>query len=199
MVGNLCNFTKIDVLRCLLKIDKHISRASLSKKLELGEGTIRAILNILAKNQLLKSDKKGHYLSAKGIGILKKIDEVISIKEVYANCLKSNKNIKNKNIMGVQIKSAAKIEKPYVLRDEALKNGAEGALILKYDKALKLYDLDYNEDFSKIEKQFDLKKGDIIIIAYANSLKLAEHGALAAAIGISNYLNSLLKQNFAIK
>ena len=47
MVGNLSNFMRIDVLRCLLKIEKPISRLKLSEILELGEGTIRSILDIL--------------------------------------------------------------------------------------------------------------------------------------------------------
>ena len=46
MVGNLPNFTKLDVLRCLFRIEKPLSRSALSESLELGEGTIRSILDI---------------------------------------------------------------------------------------------------------------------------------------------------------
>ena len=76
MVGNLSNFTKIDILRCILRINKPLSRSQLSKALNLGEGTIRSILDILKKNKILMSSKKGHYLSAEGNAIVKKIGNI---------------------------------------------------------------------------------------------------------------------------
>ncbi len=186
MVGNLSNFTKTDVLRCLLKISNPISRSSLSKILELGEGTIRDILDILKKNGLLGSNKQGHYLSKKGANLVKKIMDRISMKKI------SSPNIfPDKKKAALHIKDSNRISKSYVLRDEAVKNGADGALILCYGKMLKLLDSDYKQDFSEIETQFDLGKNDIVIVAYANSYKLAEHGALAAAISLDSSLKKV--------
>ena len=91
MVGNLSNFTRIDILRCLLKIDQPLSRSQLSKILDLGEGTIRAILDILKKNKLLESNKQGHYLSAKGNSIVEKILSNINIKKIDLTELPKNK------------------------------------------------------------------------------------------------------------
>jgi predicted transcriptional regulator len=153
MVGNLSNFTKIDVLRCLLRIDKPVSRSQLSKTLDLGEGTIRAILSILKKNKLLESNKQGHYLSTKGNKIVKKIRNNINMKKIDLINISPNK----KNV-AVHIKKLNKIGKSYVLRDEAVKNGADGALILNYDKKLKLYNSDYKQRFSEIENKFDFGK-----------------------------------------
>lgn len=185
MVGNLSNFTKIDILRCLLKIEKPISRSELSKILDLGEGTIRAILDIFKKNKLLESDKQGHYLSAEGNNLIKKIISIINIKRINLISI-----FPNKKKVAIHIKNSNKILKPYILRDEAVKNGADGALILNYDKKLKLYDSNYKHDFTEIKNEFNLSKNDIVIVAYADSYKLAEHGALATAI----YLNSNLKK-----
>lgn len=189
MVGNLSNFTKIDILRCLLRIEEPISRSELSKILDLGEGTIRAILDILKKNKLLESNKTGHYLNVKGKDIIKKIKNSASIKKIGMANIHSNK----KNI-AIHIKNPIMTSKSYILRDEAVKNGADGALILLYDKKLKLYDLDYKQDFSEIEKKFDLNKKDIVVVAYANSYKLAEHGALAAAICLNNDLKNIMRK-----
>jgi predicted transcriptional regulator len=189
MVGNLSNFTKIDILRCLLKIDKPLSRSQLSKILDLGEGTIRAILDILKKNELLESNKQGHYLGDKGNNIVKKIKDNISIKEITLNSL-----FPDKKKIALHIKNPEKIGKSYVLRDEAVKNGADGALILKFDKKLVLYDLDYKENLSDIEKKFDLAKNDLVIVAYADSYKLAEHGVLAAAICLNTDLKSIMEK-----
>lgn len=189
MVGNLSNFTKIDILRCLLKVEKPVSRSELSKTLDLGEGTIRAILDILKKNKLLESNKQGHYLSIKGSTIVKKINNSINIKKINLidACLKGKK-------IAIHIKNPVRIDKSYILRDEAIKNGADGALILFYDKKLKLYDLDYKRDFSEIEKKCDLNKKDIVVVAYANSYRLAEHGALAAAICLNNDLKNIMRR-----
>ena len=49
MVGNTPNFSKYDVLRCFLRLEKEIGRQELAKELSLGEGTIRSILDILKK------------------------------------------------------------------------------------------------------------------------------------------------------
>ncbi|MEK6876079.1 MAG: DUF4443 domain-containing protein, partial [Nanoarchaeota archaeon] len=78
------------------------------------------------------------------------------------------------------------------LRDEAVKNGAEGALILKYGKKLRFYDSDYKEDLSKIEDRLKLEKNDLVIVTYAHSYKLAEYGAIAAAIRINKDLMNAL-------
>tara|TARA_Y100000294_G_scaffold153162_1_gene151886 strand:- start:1456 stop:2022 length:567 start_codon:yes stop_codon:yes gene_type:complete len=188
MVGNLSNFTKIDILRCLLKVDKPLSRLELSKILDLGEGTIRAILDVLKKNKLLDSNKQGHYLSAKGDAIVNKIKSNIQIKKVDLGGVPPNKKK-----VALHIKNPKKIGKSYVLRDEALKNGADGALILRYDKKLRLYDSDYEQDFGEIENKFNLAENDVVIVAYADSHKLAEHGALAAAINVDKSLGNILE------
>ena len=188
MVGNLSNFTKIDILRCLLKIDKPLSRLKLSKILDLGEGTIRAILDILKKNKLLESNKQGHYLSTKGNAIVKKITCTINIKKTDLTGLP-----KNKKKIALHIKNPKNTEKPYVLRDEAVKNGANGTLILIFNEKLRLYDSDFEADFNEIEKKFNLNKNDIVIVAYADSYKLAEHGALAVAIELNFDLKNIMQ------
>ena len=188
MVGNLSNFTKIDILRCLLRIEKPISRSELSKTLGLGEGTMRSVLNILKKNKLLNSNKKGHYLSTDGNEIVNKIKNNFCMKKVDLV------DIPNKKKIAIHIKNPNEVEKSYVLRDEAVKNGADGALLLKYDKKLRLYDPDYKQDFSEIENKFDLDRNDLVVVAYADSYKLAEHGALAAAIRLNRNLKNIMQK-----
>ena len=189
MVGNLSNFTKIDTLRCLLKIENPVSRIELSKILGLGEGTIRSILNILKKNNLLESNNKGHYLSEKGRNIVKKIKDNINLKEITLN-----DPYPNKKKIALHLKSPDKLIKSYILRDDAMKNGADGALVFKFDKKLELYGSDYERDFSRIEDMFDLGKDDLVIVAYADSYRLAEHGALAAAIELNKDIRDIMQK-----
>ncbi len=189
MVGNLSNFTKIDVLRCLLKIEEPVSRSELSKTLDLGEGTIRSILDILKKNKLLQSNKQGHYLSTKGNQIVKEIKNSIDIKQIVLNNI-----FPDKKKTAIHIIKPKKIEKAYMLRDEAVKNGADGAVILKYDKKLGIYGSDYEHDFSELENKFRLGKNDLVILSYANSYRLAEHGALAVAIELNTDLKNIMQK-----
>ena len=189
MVGNLASFTKIDIIRCLLRVGKPISRAELSKTLDLGEGTIRSILDILKKNKLLESNNKGHYLSTKGSNLVNKIKNYVNMKEIV-----SNKIFSNKKKIAVCVKKPKKAIKSYILRDEAVKNGADGAVILRFDKKLILYDSGYKEDFTDVENKFDLATNDMVIVTYAESYRLAEHGALAAAVEINADLRNIMKK-----
>ncbi|MEK6948965.1 MAG: DUF4443 domain-containing protein [Nanoarchaeota archaeon] len=189
MVGNIANFTKIDLLRCLLRIEKPVSRAFLSKSLELGEGTIRSILDILKSKGYVESNNIGHYLSKTGIKFVEKIKDDITLKKIDDIAL-----FPNKKIITLQIKNPAKTVNVVALRDEAVKNGAEGALILKFDKKLRFYDSNYKENLSEIESKLKVSKNDLVIVAYADSYKLAEYGAIAAAISINNPLADIINK-----
>ena len=195
MVGNLPNFTRLDVLRCLFRIDGPLSRSALSESLGLGEGTVRSILDILKGNNLLASDKKGHYLSQKGKEMLENINNNIRISKADLSSI-----FPHKKAVAVQINHAKNKKKPwkaYELRDTAVKAGADGALILEYDGRLKLYefhDKGNEYGFEEIEDGFSLGKNDLVVIAYSDSYKLAEYGALAAAIEASKNLKSIMQK-----
>ena len=191
MVGNLKNYTKIDILRCLLRIDKSVSRLELSKILDLGEDTIRSILDILKERSILDSKKNGHYLSNRGNDAINKIKNDIVMKEIdLTEIFPKQKKI------AVQVKHAGNLEKSYVLRDIAVKNGADGAIIIKCDKEKKLniLDTESEEDFSEIESKFNLNYGDLVVIAYADSYRLAEHGALAVVVELNHDLKHLMNK-----
>ncbi len=186
MVGNIPNFTKIDILRCFLMFDRNASRQDLAKELELGEGTTRTILISLKAKKLLDSTKKGHYLSKKGEEELKHILECISTpkaimtEQIYPDFKK----------IGVAVKGAKNLRELYKLRDAAVKNGAEGAMLLKFDGRLYAPESEYKQDYDELEKYFKLEKNDVVVIAFSSEKRGAENGALA----IAAELNSVLKR-----
>ncbi len=146
-------------------------------------------MDILKRNKLLRSDNKGHCLSPKGSNLINNIKKNINIKNI-----EFKKIFPNKKKTIVHIRNPKKSVKSYILRDEAVKNGADGALILNYDTKLHICDSDYKQDFSKIENEFDLNKNDLVIVAYAHSYRLAEHGALAAAIELNRNLKNVIQK-----
>lgn len=188
MVGNIPNFTKIDVLRCFLKFSKNIGRQELAKELELGEGTVRTILDLLKASKLLDSTKKGHHLSKKGREMLSQIYGCISpakiaeSKSVYPNFKK----------IGIVFKDAPEIKATYRLRDMAVKNGAEGALIIKFKKKLYAPESDYRQDYNEFERQFELDENDALLIAFSDDKRHAENGALAIAVELDEKLKKFV-------
>ena len=190
MVGNLKNYRKLDILRCLLLIEEPISRNDLSNKLELGEGTIRSILNILKNENFIISNKQGHKLSENGQKIISNIKNRVDIKRIDKLEL-----FPNQKIIAIQVKNPKKFEKAYVLRDIAVKNGSEGAIILEYkDNKLNVIDVYNKKGPEEIKNEFSLEENDIVIISYAESFLLAEHGAFSVVKELNNDINNFIEK-----
>ena len=188
MVGNIPNFNDIDIVRCFLNIDKNISRAELVDRLQLGEGTIRTILDILKNNNLITSTQKGHSLSEEGNLVLSNIKKDVELLEKI-----EYGEYKNLESQGIIIKNAQRLEKTTFLRDKAIKNGADAALILVFDNGLKMPDFESKEDFSGLEKYYNFNKGDILIATFADSKRIAEQSALSVALELNKNLQNFIK------
>lgn len=190
MVGNIPNFTKIDILRCFLRFNKNLGRQEIARELGLGEGTVRTILNILKSKKLLDSTKKGHFLSRKGQETLNQINDCIGMprniqtQDIYPNSEKT----------GVLVRNITNLKELYRLRDIAVKNKADGAIILKFEDKLYAPEFDYEQDYKELEKYFDFRNSDVLVIAFANDGKDAENGALAIAIELSNILKKFINE-----
>jgi len=187
MVGNISNFNDYDVLRAFLLLEKPFSRAELVNKLELGEGTVRTILDILKNKKLIKSTRKGHFLNENGIKFLRKIREEIEgpkrirYDKLYPKLKKSALLVKNCN-KWVSFKE----------RDIAIKNSAEAALLFRFDKNLFLPQAEQDVINTKqLDELFQYRKNDILIITFADSYKVAENSALAVYFQ-GNFTHSLV-------
>lgn len=190
MVGNIPNFTKIDILRCFLRFNKNTSRQELARELELGEGTIRTMLEMLKSKKLLDSTKKGHFLSNKGDETLNHIFESISMPK---NVVMQNLYPEFKKI-AVLVKNAPGLKDLYKLRDMAVKNGADGAIILKFENRLYAPESSYEQDYNELEEHFDLKNNDVLIVAFSSNRRNAENGAFAIAIELSTTLKKFINE-----
>jgi len=189
MVGNTPNYTKTDVLRCFLRLNTAASRNTLAKELELGEGTVRTILSILKEKELLHSSKKGHIVSRKGKNAFEKISA----------CINECKRVKFDRIypelkkFGIVLPKK-KVRNNYRLRDIAVKNGAEGALILEFDGRLTTPEEREIVNYKELENEFKLNNNDILILAFADSYRNAENGAFAIAVEIADEIKGILER-----
>jgi len=192
MVGNIPSYVKTDIIRAFLLIKENISRNELVSNLGLGEGTVRTILDILKHKNLICSTKQGHSLTEKGNLFLKKTEKSIVIKRLMLDDFYPGFE---KAV--VLLKKADKnIKISFEQRDIAVKQGADGAVILKFDNKLYIPDADinfkgnYKKAYGEILKCFDFKKGDILIICFAKSSRNAEDGALEIALSMSKELKA---------
>ena len=190
MVGNTPNFTKIDILRCFLRFSRNIGRQDLARELELGEGTVRTILKSLKARKLLDSTKKGHYLSKKGEEVLNNIFECISMPKSMA----ARQLYPDFKKIGIVVKDAHGLNSVYRFRDIAVKNGAEGAVLLRFEGKLYAPESGYRQDYKELEKYFELKNKDILVIAFSNQKRSAENGALAIATELSSFLKKFINE-----
>jgi len=185
MVGNISNYSKTDILRTFLLLEKPVSRAELSHRLELGEGTTRTILDILKNKKLIKSNRQGHTFTGKGTNVLKKIKKN----------LEGPKRIKYGSLHPKLKKSAVLVKNcnrkiTFKERDIAIKNRAEAAVLFRFDKNLFLPQAEQDIiDTKQLNYLFDYKKNDILIITFADSYRVAENSCLSVA-------SDILKESF---
>jgi predicted transcriptional regulator len=187
MVGNIPNYRKFDILRCFLKLSQLTSRADLVKKLELGEGTVRTLLDILKNKNLITSNRQGHMLNKKGIALLNHLNSLIEIKKVD-----SKKIYPEYKKAGLLIRDAGKTKISIEHRDIAVRSSAFGALLLRYDKKLTMPECDF--DSSDLDNLFNYKNGNILVVTFASTSRNAENAALAVASEISPTLKEILNK-----
>jgi len=179
-VGPLPRFAEVHVRKALEIIAEHktIGRKQLAKKLGVGEGSMRTILNQLKKQELITSYRGGHALTTKG-------RQAVGRPLKFVQVDVGNLTVGEVDVATVVRGAASKVKRGIEQRDEAIKAGADGATVLVF-RANKLQ---FPEGFARIKKElmrqlvktFDLRKSDVIIIGTAGDLTKAEEGAKAAA------------------
>ncbi|MDH5806236.1 MAG: DUF4443 domain-containing protein [Candidatus Methanomethylicaceae archaeon] len=181
-------FSLVHLIKTLLILESEsMGRQSLSRALNLGEGSVRTIIKRLSEKGLISIDPVGGcYLTELGLDFVKKIREIIiAEKEIDLKPLGISSSA-----WAIHVRPTTEINITK-LRDIAVKNGADGMLIFSY-KDLKIslplvYDdisKDYPEISSLLSKSFELKNGDLIFVGFAENIKLAELGTFAAAISL---------------
>jgi DNA-binding PadR family transcriptional regulator len=184
--GPVHRFADYHVYRTLLLLSdgRRRGRKSLAEAVDVGEGSMRTILEFLRDKGYIDVKQTGIKISHKGQEFLRKIP-------IHMERLEpSDISISERNVAVLVRSRAERIALGIEQRDAAIKAGAEGATTIVMKAGRMLVPPDYSLDKEKPDIAKGLRKllspaeGDVVIIGSAGEYGLAEDGALAAAFAL---------------
>jgi len=159
-----------------------IGRKKLAQKLDLGEGSMRTVLDRLKDGGYVSSTPQGHILTEDGQRELE--GRAGKVLETHVGDL----TVGEVDVAVLVEGASGKVDIGIEQRDEAIKAGAKGATTLTFrDGHLQLLNSEMSIDEeikSKLLEFFKPSEGDVIVIGTAETGEDAERGALAAAESI---------------
>ncbi len=169
----------------LVATRKLIGRSSIAKQLEVGEGTIRTIINRLKSEDLIETSRKGTCLTEKGLALWCKFEQLFPKRAEIGNTELANAQ---HNYAFLVKKSGQNVGSGIEQRDVAVVAGASGAVIV----VSKQGHLTIESVSDRVEKRFPLAASqiqsvlnpgdnDVIVLVSAATLPKAKHAAFAAS------------------
>jgi predicted transcriptional regulator len=164
---------------------KPIGRNKLARNLEVGEGTVRTIINRLKNSGLIETSKEGCNLTNKGLAVWKQFEELfpkrVELGEIELTNAKYNYAFLVKN-------SGHKVRSGIEQRDAAIVAGAKQAAIM----VSKQGHLTIESVSNRLEQQFPTASdrilnaihpadNDVVVLVGADAMVKAKHGAFAAS------------------
>lgn len=166
-----------------------VGRTQLSKRLSLGEGTVRTIIRHLTRAGLIRTTKTGCSLTRKGLTYYKRLRSKLS-KTITVN---AGELALDNASMAILIKgSAQRVKQGIEQRDTAVRVGATGActVLMKHGRLVMPqgpheWKLDLHDPLAQeLITVFHPHHGDVIIIASANQTTVAQYAAIAAGLSL---------------
>lgn len=185
-IGLNSKFGEVEIHKALELLGEHgpIGRKRLAENLNLGEGSMRTLLDHLKEEDYVSSAPRGHSLTDEGKHELSRMEE--RFLKFNAGSLTVGKI----DVATTVRRASDGIKRGIAKRDEAIKAGAKGATILVFENGdLRFPKLDFEIDpqvKSNLKDHFQVEEGDVIIIGTADNELDAERGTLAAAKTISS-------------
>jgi hypothetical protein len=184
--GPTPSFTPLHLAKAIEVIGRErIGRALLSERLALGEGATRTLIDRLLEADLIRISKRGCELTTKGSSVLR----YLSSKLGPMKAIPTSPMTVGPHDFGILVKKAAsKVSSGIMQRDAAVRTGANGAVTLVYAHGqLHMPHAEHSrskgsqDTIKVILEKFLPSKNDVIIIAGADTERMAEDGARAAA------------------
>ena len=168
-----------------LMAEKPIGRNKLAKKLDVGEGAIRTIINRLKDAGLIETSKEGCNLTSKGLSVWKQFEENFP-KRVEIG--KTELTKADYNYAFLVKNSGHKIKSGIEQRDAAIVAGATRAVILvakqghlTIESVSNNLEKEFPDAATQILKAMKPENNDVVIIVGAGTRQKAKHGAFAAS------------------
>ncbi|MFH1722311.1 MAG: DUF4443 domain-containing protein [Candidatus Altiarchaeota archaeon] len=186
MAGAAPSFTDIHLVRSILLLaNGPLGRKRLVQELGVGEGSVRTILKRLWSDGLVESYKGGQRLSKKGEKKASKLLGQLWIEQDFNSADLSGQD--KKQVLVIVKKGADNVASTVLLRDQSLKAGADGAVIIQKKKGKLIFPDDSTplDGFPDLIEQLsgeELKNEDIAVVAWGDTTQLAEDGALTIAL-----------------
>lgn len=185
------SFSQVQVVKALeLIAERPIGRNRLSRRLSLGEGATRTLIERLKRFGLIRVDHKGCVFSEGGVKLWTALHNMLPRKIILG---RSDLTLGEFNVAILVKGVSQKVKSGIEQRDAALMVGAQGATTLTFVGGELVFPPEHagaTEDFPKIPKELiqSLKpeENDTIVIGSAETLVKAEYGALAAALILLN-------------
>ena len=184
-------FSVFHLLRALEFIEvAPVGRSKLAKSLNVGEGTIRTIIDRLKDVGLIEISKAGCDLTNEGSKFMEEYRSVFAKK---AKIGKNELTFTSYNVAILVKNLAHKIKAGIEQRDAAIMVGAKSATTIVLQKGCLIIPSisknvaeDFPEATSQINDNFKLQENDVVVIVSAETMEKAEHGILAAAWTLLN-------------
>jgi DNA-binding PadR family transcriptional regulator len=186
-------FDTLDIIRIFLLIGKYvtINRKDLSLIGEIGEGSVRTILDTLSEKNLIIRRKKGNELSELGKNIFNNLIKIFTLpKKVKADVFKDGYYAYASVLRKYEKK---KIKSLYKARDFAIRAGCNSAMVLICTKKSIKIPYVRKWDFNILREEFSVIPGDLIIITSAVNRRISEKGILAIIKYLSDEVDRLTK------
>lgn len=192
--GPLPNFSLIHAVLMLILLEEGaIGRKRLSDLMSIGEGSVRSLIRRLKEAGYLEVDKGGCYLSRKGLRELKELREVLR-GPVEVELLELVRGSVQAFILrGIGRRRLDVLE----LRDEAVRVGGRGAIILLYQgdnlifpETMEPLEKYQSRDEEILKKSLQPSEGDLIILGLGKTPKESRVAALAVSLSVLQALGS---------
>ena len=169
---------------------KPIGRNKLAKKLDVGEGAVRTIINHLKEAGLIETLKEGCTLTAKGLSTWKKFEDFFPKR---GEIDKTDLTTAEHNYAFLVKNTGHKVKSGIEQRDAAIVAGAKRAIVivskgghLIIESVSNDIERDFPKATSQILKVIRPEDNDVIVIAGAYDMQKAKHAAFAASWALIN-------------
>ena len=189
--GPIPSFQVFHIIKTLEQISQSsIGRGLLAKELGIGEGATRTLIDRLRNEEVIVTSRSGCFLTEKGEEIWKEVKKILPSK---IKLEKSKLTLSTCNVAILVKGKADEVRLGMEQRDAAFLAGARGAttLILNGGKlTMPGSDVDIAKEdpnvYEKIRCSLKPEEGDAVIIGCADTRRIADYGAIAAAWTLIN-------------